>query len=247
MGSHGGVFTSHRDEVTDPRGAIGMGDDRRRDVIFTIDLGATPVDVMLTSTDARVAYTLTPECPVGGPVPPCVRGATSSSRGSTGRTVYARGFRGVLYVVAEDSSSFLSAFYDRTYSFELAPAPPLVGAGTCADPYVIPRGGLLLASPPAAPSALEPMAAACRAVGTSELFFAEVSDSIPGYSGLVTSSDDATIGVRVPRCDGSVDVCRTFASSCTSLRGTTAMATPTGRFAIDGILPTTSWIGFTYY
>jgi hypothetical protein len=197
---------------------------------------------------AGASITLSPTCPRTGAEPRFNGGACTETHISDG-DVEAHGMSGLLYLILDEVGP---TDYASTYDFVLEAAMPLTGTGTCADPIVTDATGLLLAVTGTEVDALDVASAGgrCAAAAGRELWFDEPTPaSLPDLSCLRVSSDDeAVVATRVLACGGAAT--GDCAQATPGTPGTRSLcvstnAEPSARWVVDGILPTTRWIGFS--
>jgi hypothetical protein len=245
-GRQSGTFEGRRDSLL--TGCIAGMSEWGRDVVYAVDLGATSSDVRARLMRAGASITLSPTCPRTGAEPRFNGGACTETHISDG-DVEAHGMSGLLYVILDEVGP---TDYASTYDFVLEAAMPLTGTGTCADPIVTDATGLLLAVTGTEVDALDVASAGgrCAAAAGRELWFDEPTPaSLPDLSCLRVSSDDeAVVATRVLACGGAAT--GDCAQATPGTPGTRSLcvstnAEPSARWVVDGILPTTRWIGFS--
>lgn len=246
-GRHSASFAGHSDELTSPTDALNTATTpgRGRDLVWALDLGATPVDVEVTSDDlSDIHFTLSTECPTLGAAPRCVGGASSRRVPASGHRVVARGATGRLYVVASQRASAGSSDYARSAEIGVATSAAVAFSTLCSDPYRLHVGGVLLLAPPLRASELD---VSCAPAASGELHaLAPASTSLRDV--VVSSSDGRARVVWSTGCGSAPAPCVSPATECTGLGSLLGQVLPSDTLVlVDGIGASTTWVGLTFY
>ena len=239
-GRHSGSYRGQRDDLRSFH--MLAGSYWGRDLVFAIDLGASPTNIALTPAQARTVYSFTTECPTTGARPRAFDGAYGNSS-VLGAHLEARNVSGRLYLVLDESTTS-GPDYDETYDFTFTMPSP--GAGTCADPLVLASGGLYWHVTGTESDVLASGTGSCAGRAGLEIYVDEPT-GVLGTQVQVDSSDDGVLGARVASCAiGAPSAPCAVPGASFSPTFLASSGEETARLVVDGILPGTEWVAFYY-